>query len=188
MKINKKKEPETVEEITKRYGEVHAQYDQLGKEKEELRSKFFKSIQFKEEDLARQSVWYEGRNPEAYIAATYPAWEIIKLVGTGDGEWKIVIREKSEVKPFVFVNPKDGLVYQRGLAESAPQPNLEKIREFDYKLYKRITFQPIPPRELRPLNEISNEDWDAIQDFLDPAKLTPRMEKPRKAKPEEMNE
>jgi len=148
-------------------------------------------VSFKPEHLARQVIFVDNLDTEDevrnFVAVWYPRWTIAKLEDKGDG-WRVIIEEDREVKSFVFINPDDQKVYQRTIVESAPDVDLVRMQEEDPALYLNITRVPDVPRELKPLAEIQRraEDWEALQRYLLPPKLTPRMEAPRPAKPEEL--
>jgi hypothetical protein len=174
-----------LEEAAKRYAKYHKLSEDADKEKAKARKEFFEAIEFSEGDLATHVVYYKGLRPEAYIQAIYPRWEIVKKEFNDDSEeWRILLRENPDYKNFAYLDGKT--VFQRVVSEGTPQPDLEAIREFDAELYQRITFQPRVPRELKPAEQISPEDMERIMDFMLPPRLTPTMQKPRAAKPEEL--
>jgi hypothetical protein len=180
-----------IENVTKRFGRAHGTKERAEKAMAKARQEFFDLIEIPESELSQQTIYAECDDPEAYVASLYPKWQIVacKTIAREDEppEWKIVIRENPEKRNFTYLNPLDGKVYGRTVAESAPEVDLARIKEDDEGWYKEITFQPDPPpRQLVPLDRLTDEDMDRLKKYLLPVKLQNRMEKPRKPKPEEL--
>lgn len=186
-----KKLKSKIEEVTKQFGEKHAAKDKADKEMKKLRKQFFDLIEVPEPELARQTIYVEAEDPEQYVATLYPKWRIVsyKTVAreADPPEWKVIIQEDPDKKTYIFVNPLDKQVYQRTVAEGAPELDLERMKKEDPEFYERVTFEPPPPpRELFPLASMDDEEKEGLKKYLTPGKLTNRMEAPRKAKPEEL--
>jgi hypothetical protein len=180
-----------IENVTKRFGRAHGTKERAEKAMAKARQEFFDLIEIPESELSRQTIYAECDNPEAYVASLYPKWRILnsKLVDPEiPDEWKLVIQEDPDKRNYTYVNPLDGKVYGRTVAESAPEVDLERIKAEDEKWYKAITEQPEPPpRRLVPLDRLTDEDKDRLKKYLLPVKLQNRMEKPRDPKPEELD-
>lgn len=178
-----------IESITRQFYKAHQRVEKYEKEKSRLRSIFFNLIDFEPEQLARQTIYVEG-DYEQHVATLYPKWRIVtkELIHSDDEtEWRVIIEEDPEKKNFTFVNPFDGMAYSRTVAESAPGVDLDRLKAEKPLVYQSVTFQPDPPpRELKALKDLTEEQKDIVKMYLTPAKLTNRMEKPRKAKPEEL--
>jgi hypothetical protein len=180
-----------IENVTKRFGRAHSTKERAEKTMAKARQEFFDLIQIQESELSRQTIYVECDDPEAYVASLYPKWRILssKLVDPEiPDEWKLVIQEDPTKRNYTFVNPLDGQVYTRTVTESAPDVDLERIKEEDPDFYHDITFQPTVPRELLPLKNLTDEAKEKLKKYLLPVKLTNRMEKPRKPKPEELEQ
>ena len=179
-----------IEEVTRDFGVEHKKKADAEAALKKLRKMFFDLISIPESQLARQTIYAECDDPQAYVAALYPKWKIIskKLVDPDiPDEWQLLIQEDPDKKSYHFVNPLDHQVYTRTVAESAPDVDLDRIKEDDPNWYEAITFQPDPPpRELVSLDRLTEEDKDRLKKYLLPVKLTNRMESPRQAKPEEL--
>jgi hypothetical protein len=190
-----KKPKPKIEEVTREFGLAHAEQADAKARMEKYKGIFYDLIVIPEDQLARQTIYYTGDDPEQHVATLYPKWRIIKkqlFDGPDDGsdvelEWRILIQEDPAKKSFVYVNPLDGKVYQRTVAESAPGVDLAKLEAERPDVYKAITFQPDPPpRELKNLDELTEPQKEVLKRYLLPVKLTNRMEKPRDPKPEEL--
>lgn len=161
------------------------------------RKLFFDLIEIPVTELAQQTIYIDRIgddpvDPEQYVAVLYPKWRIIKrqrfLVDEpGETEWKLILQEDPEKKTYQYINPYDRKVYQRTVVESAPDVDLERLRDENPLVYQSITFQPDPPpRELKSLDDLTDDQKDILKQYLLPVKLTNRMEAPRNAKPEEL--
>jgi hypothetical protein len=180
----------SLKEVTAEFGKAHAEEAAAKGRMEKYRKQFFDLLKaaIPKTELARQTIYYEGEDPDIHIATLYPKWEIIKanVIDGNPPEWSLVIEEDPERKSWQYLNPEDGQVYRRTVKESAPQVDLERIEKEDPDLYFSLTFQPTAPREMLPLDLIPDEIKEKLMEYLLPPKLTNVMEKPRKAKPEEL--
>lgn len=190
-----KKPKPKIEEVTRDFGIEHAIKAVAEREMAKLRKLFFNLIDIPEPKLARQTIFANTEDPDRYVATLYPKWRIVtaQVIDEGsagqDAEWKLVIQEDPKKKTFVFINPLDKKVYTRTVAESAPDVDLERLRQERPLVYESITFQPEPlPRELKALADMTEDQKEILKQYLDPPKLTNRMESPRPAKPEELEE
>jgi hypothetical protein len=180
-----------IEDVTRAFAVEHGVKATAEKEMAKLRKLFFDLIEIPETDLARQTIYVEAEDPEAYVAVMYPKWRIVnyKTVAAEDEppEWKVIIQEDPTKKTFQYVNPIDKKVYQRTVAEGAPDIDMERLKVEDMILWNAVTFRPPEPeRELKPLDELTEDEREALKNYLTPGKLTNRMEAPRDAKPEEL--
>lgn len=194
-KFDKNKERPKIEEVTRDFGVAHAEKADAEKRMAKTRKLFFDLIEIPDDELAQQTIYYDGEDPEQHVAALYSKWKIIKQKwepdpdadGESDGEWHILIQEDPEKKSYQFINPLDEKVYARTVAESAPQIDMERLGKENPHLWQQVTFQPpLPKRELKPLKDLDDEEKAALIKFLTPVKLTNTMVAPRKAKPEEL--
>lgn len=188
----KPKEKPKIEEVTQKFGKAHAEEADAKSRMEKFKKQFYDLIEIPESELARQTIYYEGNDPEQHVATLYPKWRIVeKKVRSAhmnnEHEWKIIIQEDPEKKTYVFINPLDKKVYTRTVAESAPGVDIERLKQEAPRLWENITVQPPPPeREFKPITELTEDQKDELKRFFLPVKLTNRMEKPRPAKPEEL--
>lgn len=185
-----KKQRPKIEEVTRDFGKAHAEEADAKRRMEKNRKLFFELIQIPEEELAQQTIFYEGSDPDQYVAVFYPKWQIIKKEVThldDYGEWRLLLREDPNKKSYTFLNPLDGKVYTRTVAEAAPNLDYVRIQEADPVLWEAITVEPpVPARILKPLDEFTEEQKEAIKPYFLPITLQNRMEKPREPKPEEI--
>lgn len=183
----------TLDHVTRQFDKAHAEESDAKKRMAKFRKQFFDLIEIPEKELARQTIFAVTEDPDRYVATLYPKWRIITAKVTDEGsagqdaEWKLVIQEDPEKKTFQFINPTDKKVFQRTVVESAPDVDLERLKAENPLVYESITFQPEPrPRELKALSDLTDDQKEIIKTYLDPPKLTNRMEAPREAKPEEL--
>lgn len=185
-----KKEKPKIEEVTKEFGEAHAEQAAAKTRMEKLKKQFFDLIQIPASQLARQTIYYEGSDPDNHVATLYPKWKIIKKEVTHlDGEWRIIIEEDPKKKSFSYINPIDGMKYTRTVAESAPGVDLDRLKRENPSLFNEVTVEPPKPeRVLKPLSDLEEDQKDELKEYLLPVNLTNRMEKPSKPKAEELEE
>jgi hypothetical protein len=185
-----KKPKPTLEQVTAEFGKAHTEEAEAKSRMEKYRKQFFDLLKaaIPKTELARQTIYYEGDDPDTHIATLYPKWKILKKEVTHlDGEWRILIEEDPERKSWQYINPQDGKVYRRTVKESAPSIDTVRLQEEDPGLWEAITIQPPPPeRVLKPLSDLDDEQKDKLRGYLLPPKLTNVMEKPREAKAEEV--
>jgi hypothetical protein len=132
--------------VARDFGKAHKEEAEAKGRKDKYRKQFFDLIDIPEQELARKTIFAECDDPEAYVASLYPKWRILKKEFSRVGDWKILIQEDPEKKNFVLVNPLDGQVYQRTVAESAPDVDLDRLKAEHPSIYRSVTFQPKPPR------------------------------------------
>jgi hypothetical protein len=180
----------TIESISAQFGKAHEQESYWKGQMEKLRKQFFDllKVHIKPSELARQTIFYEGDQPGHHVATLYPKWRIVTTRKIQGDEWQILIEEDPEKRSYTYLNPVDQQVYQRTVVESAPQVDLDKLKADHPSIYKSVTFQPKPPRELKSLDKLTDRQKDTLLNYLISPKLTNRMEKPRPAKPEELEE
>jgi hypothetical protein len=178
----------TLEEVATKFRIAHQEAETHEAEKKKLRKLFFDLIDIPESELAQQTIFYEGENPERHVAVFYPKWRIVTkaLLDEFPAEWKIIIQEDPEKRNFLYVT-EDGWTLQRTVAESAPQVDLERLAQENPHLWQNITVQPPPPpRELKPLEDLTEDQKRELREFLTEPALKPTMQKPRKANPDEL--
>lgn len=186
-----------IEDVTRAFGKAHAAKAAAEATMKKFRQLFFDLIEIPEEQLARQSIYIDRvgdtpTDPEVYVATLYPKWKILSkqrftVDEDGDTEWKLIIQEDPEKKSYTYINPIDGLVYTHSVAESAPSVDMERLKSEDPHLWQTITFQPpLPERQLKPLDDLTEVQKDKLRNFLTPPALQHKMLSPRKPKPEEL--
>lgn len=167
--------------------------------------------------LARRTVeipeWVE--DPDEWVATWHPGWRIDPEAVLKE-TWKVQIEEIPSLKKFIHINAEDGKVYIRNTVQGAPSLDDQLLMSQDPALWERVSM-PDPsyallwefskwaggdiihetvaiylktqaPRILRPLEELDEETLQALQPYIAPGPLSVKMEAPRKAKPEELEE
>lgn len=177
-----------LEDITKEFGIAHKEEAEAKAKKEKYRKLFFDLITIPKSQLAQQTIFYEGSDPDNHVATLYPKWRVVAKEETDlDGEWRILIQEDPTKKSYTYLNKVDGMVYTRTVAESAPGVDLARLKAENPALYLEITVEPPKPaRVLKPLADLEEDQKDELKEYLTPVSLTNRMEKPRLPKPEEL--
>ena len=137
---------------------------------------------------AEKFVLVEAKSLDDDIALSeklYPGWIPLSATKTDNG-FDVHLKENAEFKPFTFVNPDDGMVYQKQIVGGSVMFDDERFNEDHPDLYHVVTYMPEPKRELRPLEDMSDEQIAIIQDYIYEGKPIVKLAAPRKAKEDEL--
>jgi len=179
---------EGLSQITKGLGIAHKESKKWDKTKSEYRTKFFDAIKGQEKTLAEKIVSVKASGlAEAITEAEklYPAWTPLSANENGDN-FDVRIKENAEYIPFTYVNQDDGMLYQKQVVAGAVMFDDERFKKDHPMLYHVVTYVPEPKRELKPLEDLSDEQIALVQDYVYEGKPVIKLAAPRKAKPEEL--
>lgn len=178
-------------ELTTRLGKSYTTWKAAEKKKNLERDKFFTEAidTVGNAPLARITVDATGAPPAydevfGWIAKRYPRWRLVE-VKTIDGSSQALIEEDPQYKDFVYINQKEGVVYERKIVNGSPVLDDEALRAEDPELWMRITEET---RVLRPIEGLPAEELNAIQKYIRLGQPSAKLQPPRKAKPEELDE
>jgi hypothetical protein len=177
-----------LEEITKELGLAHSRAKEWDKTKTQYRAEFFKIATESHETLAEKIVNVDAETlSDAILQAEklYPTWTPLSATEVENG-FDVRIKENPEYMPFTFVNHEDGMVYQKQVASGAVMFDDERSKQDHPMLYEVVTHVPEPKRELRSLDDLSDEQIAIIQDYIYEGKPTIKLAAPRKAKEDEL--
>lgn len=186
-------------DITKKLGYVHAKSKQIEKELKASRSEFFEAIDneiIENDTLARQTITFvppkgkeDAEDLITHVKRFYPGWRIAE---SGSKKNTHIIEEDPAFKKFVYVNREDGNIYRRNVSQGGPSLDDDRLKKENPKLWERITeVRIIPEQEVRVLTDLDSlpsRDLSAIQEYLVPGPMTVKLDAPRKAKPNELDE
>lgn len=175
-------------EITKKLGEAYTENKKWDKSKSEYRVEFFKIAKEQHGILAEKIVNVPATSLAEAIASAekqYPTWTPLSATESNEG-FDVRVRENPDYMPFTFVNPEDGMVYQKQVVAGSVMFDDERFKEDHPKLYDVVTYVPEPKRELRPLDDLSDEQIAVIQDYVYEGKPVVKLAAPRKAKEDEL--
>ena len=175
-------------DITKKLGQAHAESKKWDKIKSECRLEFFKEISSQHQVLAEKIIFVEAKNlAEATQLADkhHPTWTALSAVQV-DGGFDVRIKENPEYAPFSFINEEDGMVYQKQVVSGPVMFDDERFKEDHPDLYHVVTHIPEPKRELRPLEDLSDEQINILQEYVYEGKPVIKLAAPRKAKEDEL--
>jgi hypothetical protein len=178
-----------LDDVTSELGEAYRRWKESEKDKNIARDKFFKeATSALEEEEAEQVVErVNASNAEEAISIAnyrYARFRLVDVVDIGDGTYDLILEEDFDLRPFTYINPEDGQVYQRSVMEGAPSLDDERLRSEQPELWEQITHE-VTRRELRPLEELTEEQASALRPYLVSPKPKPRLVPPRPAKPDE---
>jgi hypothetical protein len=177
-----------LEEITKELGLAHSRAKEWDKTKTQYRAEFFKIATESHETLAEKIVNVDAETlSDAILQAEklYPTWTPLSATEVENG-FDVRIKENPEYMPFTFVNHEDGMVYQKQVASGPVMFDDERFKQDHPMLYEVVTHVPEPKRELRSLDDLSDEQIAIIQDYIYEGKPTIKLAAPRKAKENEL--
>jgi hypothetical protein len=186
----------TLKGVTKQLGNRYRMWKKNEKGKDTLKGEFFNLATeeiIKRGSLDTKTVVMKGPTEEdvrTRIPHYYPIFEVVEIKPNNqDGWFSIILRELPEFKPFTYVNVEDEAVYQRIVSSGSINLDEERLAEEDPELYTEVTFQPpTPPRELKPIDELTSQQLAELNDYIYESKPTVKLAPPRKAKPEEIAE
>jgi len=180
-----------LEEITKELGIAHSRAKDWDKTKTEYRKRFFEAAEsWYSENSTPASKIIEieasGLSDAISIAEQRnPGWVALSAV-QNEGRYEVRMEENPSFKAFTFVNPNDGMVYQKQIVAGPVMFDDERFEKDHPTLYHVVTHVPEPERQLRPLDELSEEQIAILQDYIYEGKPVVKLAAPRKAKPEEL--
>lgn len=179
-------------EVTKALGEHYREWKAAEKSKNESKTEFFEvaTEKIRDEDRPTKVVTLYGPDEDTARARClryYPTWKIKAISKVEDGEHSFLLEEDPDYAPYTYVNPEDGMVYSRQVAAGKLHLDDDLLKEQDPELYERVTHIP-QERQLKPFEELSDDDTAAVQDYIYEGKPTVKLGAPRKAKPEELED
>jgi hypothetical protein len=182
-----------LQEVTSLLGSDYKTWKTAEKDKNTQKDKFFElaTEALEQETLATVALEIEAdsyESAEELAHSQYPRYRVIKVVKGDDNLWVITMEEDPALKPFVYVNRDDKMVYQRQVVEGSPMLDDERLQEEAPELWEEITYVPEPERKLKSFDQLSAEQLAAVQPFLYSAKPSVKLAAPRKAKPEELED
>jgi hypothetical protein len=175
-------------EITRKLGASYKESKKWDGSKNEFRKKFFEIANQQHNILAEKIILI---NSESFADAIkmseklYPGWTPLSATQVENG-FDVRLKENADYKPFTFVNPEDGMVYQKQIVSGTIMFDDERFKQDYPELYDIVTYTPEPKVELRPLNELSDEQIAIIQDYVYEGKPVIKLAAPRKAKEDEL--
>jgi hypothetical protein len=175
-------------DLTKELGVVYTEAKKWDSQKTEYRKKFFELADKFQSTLAEKVVLVAADSlANAIIEAEklYPGWTPLSATQVKNG-FDVHLKEDAKYKPFSYVNPDDGMIYQKQIVAGPVLLDDEKFKKDHPKLYEIVTYMPEPKRELRPLDELSDEQIAILQDYIYEGKPVIKLAAPRKIKENEL--
>jgi len=175
-------------DLTRKLGVVYTEAKKWDNQKTEYRKKFFELADKFQGILAEKVVLVSANSLVDAINEAeklYPGWTPLSATQVENG-FDVHLKEDPKYKPFSYVNPDDGMVYQKQVVAGPVLLDDEKFKKDYPKLYEIITHMPEPKRELRPLDELSDEQIVILQDYIYEGKPIIKLAAPRKIKEDEL--
>jgi hypothetical protein len=177
-----------LEEITKELGLAYSRSKEWDKAKTQYRAEFFKIATERHSTLAEKIVNVDANSLADAISQAeklYPTWIPLSATQVDNG-FDVRLKENPEYMPFTFINPDDGMVYQKQVVAGSVMFDDERFKEDHPMLYEVVTHIPEPKRELRPLEDLSDEQIGILQDYIYEGKPVIKLAAPRRAKEDEL--
>lgn len=183
MKIN-------LNQITSELGKNYKSWKQAEKSKNKAKDQFFAAVtQELEQDTPAQIIQtikaksdYEARD---VAAKKYPTYIVLTLDEPEEGIFKVTLEEDVTMRPFIYVNAEDGMVYQRQVVEGSSLLDDDRLREENPRLWEEITHIP-NELVMKPLEDLSDSQLESLREFMYSGRPVVKLAAPRKAKPEEL--
>jgi hypothetical protein len=179
-------------EVSGNLGAAYRIWKKSGKTKDALRAKFFEAAT---EEVANRGLQtrishvYGPTEEEARSrSATYhPAWRVLEVEEAEGGFWRFFLEELPEFKTYTYLNKDDGYVYSRIVSSGGVHLDDERLQAEDPELYEAVTFEPEVKRELKSIDELTDEQIAQVQEYIYEGEPTVKLAAPREAKPEELD-
>lgn len=173
--------PKNLRTITRKFGRAYVQSKEYDNRKKNWQQEFFdactQAVQ-RERRLPRKTVTtLDGRE---WVLQHHPGWRIVQQ---DDDEINFVIERDPALIRYTYINPDDGMVYERGTQEAGPSLDDERLQEEDPDLWYEITKTV---RVVRDPSTWTEEQRAAVEEYMIPGEIKARLVPPRKAKPEEL--
>lgn len=175
-------------ELTQKLGVVYTEAKKWDAQKSEYRKKFFELIDKTQETLAEKIVLITADSLSDAIAEAEKlnsGWVPLSATQVENG-FDVHLKEDPKYKPFTYVNPDDNMIYQKQVVAGPVMFDDEKFQKDYPELFETVTYIPEPKRELRPLDELSDEQLAIIQDYIYEGKPIVKLAAPRKVKEDEL--
>jgi len=175
-------------ELTYKLGEVYTEAKKWDTQKSEYRKKFFELIDTLHGTLAEKVVLINAESLADAIFESeklYPGWTLLSATQVENG-FDVHLKEDPKYKPFSYVNPDDGMIYQKQVVAGPVMLDDERFKKDYPDLYEIVTYVPKPKRELRPLEELSDAQISILQEYVYEGKPIVKLAAPRKIKENEL--
>jgi uncharacterized protein YnzC (UPF0291/DUF896 family) len=181
----------SLDDVTQRLGRSHKKWKEAEQQKNKLRDEFFAAVNEElANELAAQSIVdVEGQDEEEVLRIAQRRFQKHRVVDVRQESattWKVVLEENPEYRDFQYINPEDGQVYSRIVAEGAPFLDDDAIREENPELWDKITHE-VTTREMKPVESLEPEVLAQLRPYLTSPKPSIRLGNPRRAKQEELD-
>ena len=179
---------EELTNVTRKLGEVYTEAKKWDTQKSEYRKKFFELVDKFQGILAEKVVLIDANSLADAIAEAekiYVGWTPLSATQVENG-FDVHLKEDPKYKPFSYVNPDDNMVYQKQVVAGPVMFDDEKFQKDHPDLFEIVTYVPEPKRELKPLDELTDEHLAVLQDYIYEGKPIVKLAAPRKVKEDEL--
>src|SRR5438105_636461 len=144
-------------------GKKYSEWKHAERAKNELRDEFFRQINdhLKDEVAPQLVVEFPTDDEEEALRQAQRQYVRYRIVATSkvDQGYQVILEEDPECRPFTYINPADGKVYQRIVSEGSPSLDDEELKQEKPELWQAIT-REVTTRELKPLDQLTPEQLE----------------------------
>lgn len=177
-------------DLTRRLGISYSEWKAGESDKNRLRDEFFSQVnrELKDEVPPQLVIEIPVNDEETALRQIQRQYIRHRVISTApvEGGYQVILEEDPELRPFTYVNPSDGKVYQRIVSEGSPILDDDSIRDENPALWEAIT-EEVTERKLKPLENLTPEQLEELQPYISMPKPQVRLGAPRNAKPEELD-
>lgn len=167
--------------LTEQFGKAYFKAKKAKTVSEDLKKKFFDlaTEELQQRRLPQKTIDVPDMDtvPE-FVRRYHPGWRLKSF-----SQGVAVIERDPACIPHSYVNPTDGMLYQRGIQESGPSLDEEKLIAECPQLWKAITK---PVREVKDPSTWTPMQRKKVEPYMVPGTIIPKLIAPRPAKPEEL--
>jgi uncharacterized membrane protein YkoI len=164
-----------LESLTSKLGQAYRDWKENEEKKNALKDQFFSLLTSTiDRQTAATQIVYVGEvadkeEAKAFALKRNPGWKVIAtymdVPKEGPPVWSVSLEEDLTYKPAAYINRKEGMVYQRTVAEGATYLDDEEIRENNPELWAAITREKVI-EEMIPLEELDAEIIEQLSEYV----------------------
>jgi hypothetical protein len=175
------------ENLTARLNKSYKAWKKAESDKNKEKDNFFRLAieNLKETETLAQvivQINLDVEDVEQWILDRYPRWRIVDI---DRDKSTALIEEDPYFKDFLYTNSESNLVFERKIVDGGQSLDDDRLKSENPELWERITEET---RVLRPLESLKAEDLALVQEYIILGKPQVKLQAPRKAKAEDLEE
>lgn len=122
---------------------------------------------------------------EEYADRFYPEWNLLAIEPDDGDTVTLLLEEKPEFKSFTYTNPELGLTFQRTITRGEVVVDDETLKKQEPELYDDVV-EMVP--QMKALDEMTDEQRAKVQKYIYRKPPKQRLEPPRRAKEDQLDD